>query len=485
MSQTTTSQIVVRSEDRRRHLRQKLCSITYLEFGDDNGGILLNLGGGGLSLQAVAKLNAGQELSLRFGLFNDEVPITIAGRVIWLSPTRKEAGICFVDLTESAANDIDRWLAAQDAGRLAAELAASSPPKPEPAPNEIHLLPPHLSLVPPVPRDILPDPQADSSGVIPSEARIGSSLLDHASNRAKTSPVFGSYVPTMMPTRLVSHPKEQPALPTSGAPETSSEAKQPTIRLFRASPPPFKELRQLDQPGNARNDTVTVAPAPSVPSAQISPSYAVSIAKIETELPPVPAYAQPENRRTIQIAAGVAACVGILLLLYMTANLGKPQVSGVASSASADKSTTSSSSGEAVNSGPSTGASGGANARTSAKPAGAQNTTQPQTKIPATTAAATADPNLAPAPQENAPQIVEQGSNSSWLEALKQTFFGVQDKPKLDPAVARVSVWTDQRTGFYYCANSRYFVKPERVSLVTQGEALQSGFQPKLGTYCY
>jgi len=241
VSQTTTSQIVVRSEDRRRHLRQKLCSITYLEFGDDNGGILLNLGGGGLSVQAVAKLNAGQELSLRFGLFNDEDPITIAGRVIWLSSTRKEAGICFLDLSEGAGKDIDRWLAAQDAGRLAAELAASSPTKPEPAPHEIHRFLPHLSVVPPASRDIVSDSQVGSSGVIPSEARLGSSLLDHASNRAKTSPVFGNYVPAMTPTRLVSYPKEQPASPAPGTPETSSDTKQPTIRLFRPSPPAFKD----------------------------------------------------------------------------------------------------------------------------------------------------------------------------------------------------------------------------------------------------
>ncbi len=90
-----------------------------------------------------------------------------------------------------------------------------------------------------------------------------------------------------------------------------------------------------------------------------------------------------------------------------------------------------------------------------------------------------------PVPAQITPQIVQQGSDSSWLEALKQTFFGVQDAPKLDPAVTRVQVWADQRTGFYYCDNGPYFVKPERVSLLTQGEALQSGFQPKLGTYCY
>ncbi len=123
----------------------------------------------------------------------------------------------------------------------------------------------------------------------------------------------------MTPTRLVSYPKEQPASPAPGTPETSSDTKQPTIRLFRPSPPAFKELRQLDQPGNARFDTVKVEPAPSVPPAQISPPYPVSIAKIKTELLPVPVYAQPENRRTIQIAAG---CCGVRWNLVVTVHDG-------------------------------------------------------------------------------------------------------------------------------------------------------------------
>ena len=197
VSQTTSSPILVRSEDRRRHPRQKVSSITYLEFGDDNGGILLNLGGGGLSLQAVARLNPGQDLTVRFGLFNDGESITVAGRVIWLSPTRKEAGICFVDLSERAAELIDRWFAAQDAERISAEWKATADAEPEPAKNEIHLLPQFsaTSGSPKItPSDL--DLQSSPSETIPSDARIGDSLLDHALNRAKTSPVFGTYVPT-------------------------------------------------------------------------------------------------------------------------------------------------------------------------------------------------------------------------------------------------------------------------------------------------
>ena len=78
-----TSQDFFHSEQRRRLPRERASSIVYLKLDDDNGGILLNLGTGGLSLQAVAGLNLGQDLILHFGLFEKE-EITVAGRVAWL-----------------------------------------------------------------------------------------------------------------------------------------------------------------------------------------------------------------------------------------------------------------------------------------------------------------------------------------------------------------------------------------------------------------
>ncbi len=495
MSQTTSSPILVRSEDRRRQPRQKVSSITYLEFGDDNGGILLNLGGGGLSLQAVARLNPGQELTLRFGLFNDGETTAVPGRVIWLSPTRKEAGICFEGLSESAAEVIDKWFAAQDAERISAEWKAAADAEPEPAKNEIHLLPQFSAAsggpkITPSDLDAEPNP----SDATLSEVRIGDSLLDHALNRAKTSPVFGTYVPTMTPTRLVSYPKEQrkPIELPAPAPEIPRDAKPPAVRLFRPIPPESsidsRPMNPVIQDVPAQVDQAQIVHAPIDSPAVFSPPSTASVTPGNHTLAPMSALTSEQaNRRTMQISAGVAACIGILLLLFMTATMGRRATGdvsiapmGAQNISPAARADVTAKSAAAVGSPNATSGRGVARTRTASSPP------QQQSNASAVAANGTAvNSEQTSAPAQITPQIVQQGSDSSWLEALKQTFFGVQDAPKLDPAVSRVEVWADQRTGFYYCDNGPYFVKPERVSLLSQGDALQSGFQPKLGTYCY
>ena len=102
-------------EERRHHVRHKLTSsILYVELGPGNGGIIVSLGTGGLSLHAATKLNADEELALRFQLDPTGKPIEAAGRVVWLGPTRKEAGICFKDLPADAERQIANWIAAQE-----------------------------------------------------------------------------------------------------------------------------------------------------------------------------------------------------------------------------------------------------------------------------------------------------------------------------------------------------------------------------------
>jgi hypothetical protein len=188
-----------------------------------------------------------------------------------------------------------------------------------------------------------------------------------------------------------------------------------------------------------------------------------------------------KNRQVVGVTAGVAACIGILVLLYITSSLGTHSVEDRSTAAAA--STTNIQAPEAALT--SSAASTPTSAAIPAKSGAAQNASLPKSKtLSSASSGAAMNSVSAPAPAPVTPLVVQQG-DSSWFSALRETLFGVQDKPKMDPAVARISVWTDQRTGFYYCANSPYFVKPERVSLVTQGEALQSGFQPKLGTYCY
>jgi hypothetical protein len=54
----------------------------------------------------------------------------------------------------------------------------------------------------------------------------------------------------------------------------------------------------------------------------------------------------------------------------------------------------------------------------------------------------------------------------------------------IDPAHVAVPVWTSKTTGFYYCTEDEYYrlVKPGR--FMNQRDALQNGYQPKLGKFC-
>jgi hypothetical protein len=486
VSQTNISQFLVHSEDRRRFPRHRAFAITYLDLGDDNGGILLNLGGGGLSFQAVAKLNPGQDVALRFGLFTDRETITVTGKVIWLGPTRKEAGVCFAELSDNAEQIIAKWLAAQDAERISAERSAASFGDSEPAPNEIHLLPPQFPAASAASTSTLSDldTQRAPSVAPPGGAHLSDSFLDHTLNRAKTSPVFGTYVPPLMPSRLLSYPKEQPkpAAPPANVHEESLGAQQPTIRFLRTIP------AQNDVPSVAqtRTDQVQVLRAASDPQMQFTSSPAISspsvapVDKVMLRALPMLVVLQ-KNRRVIQVTAGVAACIGIFVLLLTMASLDRRSVDDSSSAAVAGAPNIPVPAPGAVNSEPSVDTTAGVKVKSGVM----QNSSQPKSGAESGASTGLAGsfrpPPSAPATES---QIVEQ-KDSSWFAALKETLFGVEDKSKLDPIVAAVPVWTDQRTGFYYCSDSRYFAKPERVSLLTQGEALQSGFQPKLGIYCY
>jgi hypothetical protein len=82
------------------------------------------------------------------------------------------------------------------------------------------------------------------------------------------------------------------------------------------------------------------------------------------------------------------------------------------------------------------------------------------------------------------PAIVRQQPEASWVSALKKVFLGIEDSSAKNQNFDTAPVWTDGHSGYYYCANSPYFEKLKPGSIMTQSSALQSGYQPKLGTYC-
>jgi TonB family protein len=82
----------------------------YIELCEDNGGIILDLGEGGLRVTAAAALVANYYPHMRFHLPNSNHCVETGGQIIWVDDTKKQAGIQFADLTEGARSQIEDWI---------------------------------------------------------------------------------------------------------------------------------------------------------------------------------------------------------------------------------------------------------------------------------------------------------------------------------------------------------------------------------------
>lgn len=94
---------------RRRSSRHALRSLAYVRFENGNGGIVRDLTESGAAIQAVAPLQPGEEVSLRFDLFSPRVRVEASGRVAW-SDAKGQAGIQFHALSVRLRRALKDWL---------------------------------------------------------------------------------------------------------------------------------------------------------------------------------------------------------------------------------------------------------------------------------------------------------------------------------------------------------------------------------------
>jgi TonB family protein len=101
--------------------------MAYVELGQDNGGILLNLGEGGFAVQSALAFQATEFAELRFQIPQVRGWLCARGRIAWMSENKTMAGIQFTELPETARREIRKWVAGKDMdaslrdGRPAAE----------------------------------------------------------------------------------------------------------------------------------------------------------------------------------------------------------------------------------------------------------------------------------------------------------------------------------------------------------------------------
>lgn len=95
--------------DRRQYPRQKVDALSLAVLGNENGGLILDLSEGGLSIQAIAPILPRTTSPLRFDLPDSVIRINSNVEIAWVNSSRV-AGLRFTDLPEDAKQQIREWL---------------------------------------------------------------------------------------------------------------------------------------------------------------------------------------------------------------------------------------------------------------------------------------------------------------------------------------------------------------------------------------
>ena len=107
---TPISTIGNRASERRRLRRLPLESLSYVDLGDTNGGIILNVSEGGLAFRAAIPVMDERIPRLRFQLSADELPVEAEGRVAWTADENRMVGVTFVQLEATARERLKNWI---------------------------------------------------------------------------------------------------------------------------------------------------------------------------------------------------------------------------------------------------------------------------------------------------------------------------------------------------------------------------------------
>ncbi len=134
--------------DRRSHSRQRVREIAYVKLDEGNGGIVLDLSEGGLSVQAVASLMDESLPCVRLQLLPSPGWIETAARVVWTNDSKTVLGLEFADLSPQERGRIREWLSQEFVPERITRREVLSPASESPA-TALGVSEPKLSAVRP------------------------------------------------------------------------------------------------------------------------------------------------------------------------------------------------------------------------------------------------------------------------------------------------------------------------------------------------
>ena len=92
--------------ERRLHARHQIAPWSHIEVGPNNGGMLLNISESGLALIVAMRLAKNDFPTIRIQFADATDPIEVCGQIVWLSESKREAGVRFVSLAEESRKKI-------------------------------------------------------------------------------------------------------------------------------------------------------------------------------------------------------------------------------------------------------------------------------------------------------------------------------------------------------------------------------------------
>jgi TonB family protein len=94
-------------------VRRPIPSLAYVDLGENNGGIILNIGEDGLAASSAAPLDSDRLARIRFQLPGSSDRLEASGEIAWISESKKQAGLRFVDLSDNVRSQIRGWISSQ------------------------------------------------------------------------------------------------------------------------------------------------------------------------------------------------------------------------------------------------------------------------------------------------------------------------------------------------------------------------------------
>lgn len=293
------------TSDRRRHPRVEVNFLSYLELGNQNGGVIINISQGGVALHAAEIITGGVFPNMRFRLPKSQKWVEIGGKLAWEGICQKEVGIEFTEISDKARDQIRNWIETEGFGSDV-----------RPAHERVNSVPSHTvqalaeTKVPLVKKEPVSQFEAmfpSESSLPPLVARPRRSTPSEADANEVSSPSGDTYaIPTLPP--LLANPRVEPSAslehrPTRVQPKTAYAVGRDAAVSAKAE---TSHEDPTQQPGRIFQTSTGApelspqfrrqAPAPRVSGPAFTGAFSgevVTRASTNTSAPPAPWFPSP------------------------------------------------------------------------------------------------------------------------------------------------------------------------------------------------